>query len=315
MSLSTPVAFIIFNRPDTTERVFQMIRQAQPQQLLVIADGARIDRDNEAEKCAATRAIIDRVDWDCQVFTNYSDTNLGCKLRVSSGLDWVFSQVEEAIILEDDCLPSASFFTFCQTLLERYRYDERIMHIGANNFQFGQSRTEYSYYFSKYNHIWGWASWRRAWKHYDVEMNAWEDFKRLGIIDSIYHDIYEQKYWLNIFDLVYQGSIDTWDYQWIYACWLQSGLSITPNVNLVSNIGFGTDATHTIEITKFANLPTEEIDLIDYPPFVIKHTVADSHTFDYVFGGKSMKEANTIHRKIRVRAKNIKRRIKNLLNN
>jgi hypothetical protein len=314
MSLSTPVVFAIFNRPDTTEQVFQAIRQVQPQRLLVIADGARVDRPNEAAKCAATRAIIDRVDWECEVLTNYSDTNLGCKQRISSGLDWAFSQVEEAIILEDDCLPSPSFFNFCQTLLEKYRDDQRVIHIGGNNFQCGQSRTEYSYYFSKYSHIWGWASWQRAWKHYDLEMKTWSEFKDSMIMDSVHYDIYERRYWQDIFDQVDQGLIDSWAYLWTYTCWIQGGLSIVPDVNLVTNIGFGSDATHTVVINKLANLPTVAIDQISDPPFLIKHQIADAHTFHYVFGGKAMKDADTVRGKLNIRAKNLKRRIKYLLN-
>src|SRR6185369_14461868 len=166
-ALTTPVAFIIFNRPDTTEKVFAEIARARPPKLLVIADGPRAGRAGEADRCAATRAIIDRVDWDCKVLTNYSDVNLGCKNRVASGIDWVFEQVPEAIILEDDCLPDPTFFRFCEELLIRYREDERISQICGANFQFGRKRSNDSYYFSRYNHIWGWASWRRAWQHYD----------------------------------------------------------------------------------------------------------------------------------------------------
>ena len=287
MSLSTPIAFIIFNRPDLTQIVFNAIRQAQPKQLFVIADGARFPE--EAEKCQRAKDIIKQVDWDCQVLTNYADHNLGCRQRVSSGISWVFEQVEEAIILEDDCLPSPSFFHFCETLLDRYRDDERIMHIGGNNFQFGQNRTDYSYYFSKYNHIWGWASWRRAWKHYDVEMKNWEKFKISKIINSVHSDSYEQNYWLNIFEKVHQGLIDTWDYQWTYACWSQSGLSILPSVNLVSNIGFRDDATHTTRESKLANLPAKDIYEICHPSFSVRDDTADEYTFDYLFGGKSTK--------------------------
>src|SRR5665648_587346 len=164
--LKTPVAFIIFNRPETTRRVFAEIAKARPTKLLVIADGPRATHPDDAEKCAVVRAIIDGVDWDCEVLKNYSDVNLGCKRRVSSGLDWVFDTVEEAIILEDDCLPHPTFFRFCEEMLAKYRDDKRIAMISGDNFQFGKKRTEYSYYFSRYTHIWGWASWRRAWDNY-----------------------------------------------------------------------------------------------------------------------------------------------------
>lgn len=191
MSVSTPVAFFIFNRPVLTEIVFEAIAKAKPKKLLVVADGPRFAE--EEEKCQKARAaVIDKINWECEVLTNFSDRNQGCKYRVSSGLDWVFSEVEEAIILEDDCLPAPSFFRFCETLLARYRDDERVMTISGDNFQLGNSRTEYSYYFSKYTHIWGWASWRRAWQHYDVDMKSWTDDKKLDIIYSVCEDPLEQ---------------------------------------------------------------------------------------------------------------------------
>jgi hypothetical protein len=176
-SIKTPVAFIIFNRPQTTEAVFAEIARARPRQLLVIADGARTDHPDDSEKCSAARAVINRVNWDCDVSTNYAETNLGCKQRVSSGLDWVFGLVEKAIILEDDCLPEPTFFHFCQELLERYCDDWRVMHISGDNFQLGHRRSSDSYYFSRYSHVWGWATWQRAWKFYDVEMKLWPDFR------------------------------------------------------------------------------------------------------------------------------------------
>jgi hypothetical protein len=297
MALSTPVAFIIFNRPDTTEKVFQTIRDAQPQKLLVIADGPRADRPGEAEKCAATRAIIDRVDWECEVLTNYSDTNLGCKRRVSSGLDWVFSQVEEAIILEDDCLPAPSFFPFCQTLLERYRNDDRVMAISGSNLQGGQSRTNYSYSFSKYNYIWGWASWRRAWQHYDVSMKTWPEFFGSEFMKDMSDGEEEEKFWTDNFQNVYDGLVDTWDYQWTYACWCQGALSIVPDSNLVSNIGFGVDATHTTGDSALANLPVEDIWEIYHPPFIVRHRKADLYARDKFFRSRKNGILKTILRK------------------
>ncbi|OBQ19589.1 MAG: hemolytic protein HlpA-like protein [Anabaena sp. WA113] len=307
MSCETPIAFFIFRRPDLTTQVFEAIRQAKPKKLLVVADGPR--NESEAILCQQARAVIETVDWDCEILRNYVDENLGCRKRVSSGLDWVFAQVEEAIVLEDDCLPSPSFFHFCETLLERYRDDERIMHISGNNLQFGQHRTNYSYYFSKYNHIWGWASWKRAWKHYDLEMKTWEEFKISKITNSIHSHSYEQNYWLNIFETVHKGLIDTWDYQWTYACWSQGGLSILPNVNLVSNIGFRDDATHTKGESELANLSTEDIYEICHPSFLVRDYTADEYTFNHVFGGKAMREANTFSGKLRSHLSTTKQRI------
>jgi hypothetical protein len=283
--LTTPVAFLIFNRPDTTARVFEAIRQAKPPKLLVVADGPRPDRPDDVEKCKAARAIIDKVDWDCAVLTNYSDLNLGCKNRVSSGLDWVFSLVEEVIILEDDCLPHPSFFRFCQDLLDYYRDDERIMAISGDNFQLGRKRTEYSYYFSRYNHIWGWASWRRAWQYYDVKMRLWQEIRDCNWLEYILGEGQSVKYWTKIFQSAYDGKIDTWGYRWTFACWIQNGLTILPNVNLVSNIGFGEGATHTSSSkSKVANLPVEEMIFpLKHPPFLLRHVEADDFTHNNIF--------------------------------
>jgi len=173
--LRTPVVLIIFNRPPTTERVFAEIAKARPQKLFVVADGPRPERSGEAEKCAAARAVIDRVDWECEVLRNYAEVNLGCRQRPPTGISWVFEQVAEAIILKDDCVPHPTFFRFCEELLEKYREDERVMHISGSNFQPGYTRGPFSYYFSRFNPIWGWASWRRAWQHYDLNMKLWAE--------------------------------------------------------------------------------------------------------------------------------------------
>jgi hypothetical protein len=302
MSLSTPVAFLIFNRPDLTQIVFKAIAKAEPKQLFVVADGPR--SPEEMEKCAQARDIIGRVDWECEVFTNYSDKNLGCGRRVSSGIEWVFSEVEEAIFLEDDTLPDPSFFPYCESLLERYRYDERIMTINGNSFQLGSRRTEYSYHFTKYCSCWGWASWRRAWKHYDYEMKTWPLFKQTGMMKMICSDPCERRFWTSLFDTMHENpvAIDTWDHQWKYACWSQNGLSIEPSVNLVANIGLGrTDASHTCgynpllaELSK-----NQELREIKHPPFVVRHRDADRFLFDNIIGGKQMKENNSLFYRFR----------------
>lgn len=282
--LTTPVAFFTFNRPHLTQIVFNAIRQAKPTMLLVVADGSRSDRIGEAELCAKTRAIIKQVDWHCEVLTNFSEINLGCRRRISSGLDWVFDTVEEAIILEDDCLPNATFFPFCEALLERYRHDSRIMVISGDNFQFGRRRTEDSYYFSRYNHCWGWASWRRAWRYYDVEMSLWSVVKQGKWLQDMLEDDRAAQYWTELFEAVSSNRIDTWDYQWTFACWVQHGLTILPNINLVSNIGFGEDATHTKEVSKLGNLPTAAIQFpLRHPAFVIRDNQADNFTEKRIF--------------------------------
>jgi hypothetical protein len=289
--LKTPVAFLIFNRPETTARVFSEIARAKPPKLLVIADGPRDGREGEAEKCMAARAIIERVDWDCEVLTNYSDVNMGCKRRVSSGLSWVFEEVEEAIVLEDDCLPHPSFFPFCEELLERYRADERVMAISGDNFQFGLRRTPYSYYYTRYVHIWGWASWRRAWRHYDVSMKLWSELRATDWLAYIMGQEDMAAYWREIFELVYEGRIDTWDYQWVFACWAQNALTVSPEVNLISNIGFGDEATHTHaggSDNRMANLPTVQMDFpLQHPPYMMRHNDADRFTFEELMSPSS----------------------------
>ncbi|MDJ0846204.1 TylF/MycF/NovP-related O-methyltransferase [Crocosphaera sp.] len=281
MNLTTPVAFLIFKRPELTQRVFNAIATVKPKKLLVVADGPASEADEE--KCRQTRAIIQQVDWECEVLTNFAEKNLGCKKRISSGLDWVFSQVEEAIILEDDCLPGTSFFQFCQTLLDYYRHDERIMHISGDNFQLGQSRTQYSYYFSKYPHVWGWATWRRAWKHYDVGMEDWPTFRDSGKLGAVFPDSHEHQYWTDLLERTYQGKMDTWDFPWGYSCWSQNGLTVLPDVNLVTNIGFGTDATFKKDNHPLANLPTQSIGTIEHPPFVMVNAEADAYSRVYIF--------------------------------
>ncbi|OKH52139.1 hemolytic protein HlpA-like protein [Calothrix sp. HK-06] len=275
--MKTPVAFIIFRRPQTTEKVFEAIRQAKPSKLLVIADGPRPNVHGEAEKCYTTREIIKRVDWDCEVLTNFSDTNLGCKLRVSSGLDWVFKNVEEAIILEDDCLPHPTFFNFCEELLNKYRDDKRIMVISGNNFQFGQIRNQDDYYFSRYNHCWGWATWKRAWQLFDIEMKLWPKVFKEGWLQDILKNPQSVKYWAKNFQSVYEGKIDTWDYIWVYSCWLQNSLAILPNRNLVSNIGFYSEATHSKDANSIcANIPVKGIEFpLKHPDFIIRNERAD----------------------------------------
>lgn len=180
--------------------------------------------------------------------------NLGCRERVSSGLDWVFSNVEEAIILEDDCLPDLTFFRFCEELLVKYRFDARVMMISGDNFQFRRKRTPYSYYFSRNAHIWGWASWRRAWNKYDIAMQMWTEIRDGAWLIDLFGNRRLANYWRKIYANVFNGKINTWDYQWVFTCRIQNGLVILPNSNLISNIGFGSAATHTAAQSMYADM-------------------------------------------------------------
>jgi hypothetical protein len=283
--MKTPVVLIIFRRPDKTIQVLEKIRQVKPSKLFVICDAPRSEKPDEYEKCEKSRAIIDTVDWDCEVIKNYADTNLGSFGRIPTGLDWVFNQVEEAIILEDDCLPDITFFRFCEELLEYYKNDQRIMAISGDNFQLGNQRTQDSYYFSRYTHSWGWATWKRAWKHFDMEMSVWQEVRDKQLLRLILNSDRDVKYWTSILQNVCDSKIKAWDYRWTFATWLQNGLTILPNVNLISNIGFGEGATHTVSMKNpWINLPTQPMSFpLRHPQFVIRDSIADKFTQDSVF--------------------------------
>ncbi len=265
--LTTPVLFLIYKRPETTKRVFEAIRKAKPPRLYVAADGSRADKSGEAEKCEEVRRIATAVDWDCEVKTLFREENLGCGKAVSSAITWFFENEEEGIILEDDCLPSQSFFWFCEKLLERYRGDERVMHIGGTNKGISFEE-EYSYFFSKYVQIWGWATWRRAWEKYDVKIKKWNKIKEK--LEDYYGSAREVYVRRKQFHSVYSGNIDAWGYQWNFACLINWGLSILPAINLISNLGFCDEATHTKIKNSYAELERYEIrgDLV-HPEFVI----------------------------------------------
>ena len=275
--MKTPVALLIFKRPETTEKVFEAIRQAKPPKLLVVADGPRADKPGEAEQCAAARAIIDRVDWDCEVLKNYSDVNLGCGLRPATGITWVFEQVEEAIIFEDDCLPDPTFFQFCEELLSKYRNDERVMAIAGTSLV-GEWRSPLqSYYFSQFGGNWGWASWRRAWKFFDYNIKLFPQLLEAQFLEHYLREPKYYLYWKKLFQEIYESpDRSCWDYQWLLACWMQNGLRICPEVNLITNIGFGANATHTFSDNPLANVQTQEINLpLKHPQFMIQDFQAD----------------------------------------
>jgi hypothetical protein len=280
--LSTPIAFIIFNRPDITERVFAEIAKAKPPKLFVVGDGARVNREGEAAKVAATRAIIDRVDWPCEVLTNFSDINLGCDARISSGLDWVFKHVEEAIVLEDDCLPHPTFFRFCEEMLTRYCDDARIGMISGDNFQFGLRLTDESYYFSNISNTWGWASWRSRWQNdYDFSMKNWSVLINNGGPADLFPTQVEQDFFSNIFEKKYKGKIIPWDYKWFFGLRFNGRIAVMPNVNLISNIGFGEEATHTKDISILANMELQEMVFpLKHPDGMFASTFLDKRYFE-----------------------------------
>jgi hypothetical protein len=277
--VTSAVLFIIFNRPDETAKVFNAIRIARPAKLYLAADGPRTNRPEEQELCRQTREIAMQVDWDCEVKTLFRETNMGCKEAVSSAVSWFFENEEEGIILEDDCLPANSFFYFCDSMLERYRNDSRVRHISGGNFQFGIKRGDASYYFSKISHVWGWASWRRAWIDYDKNLTNYSDGEAKAAFYNIFDDEWIADSWYNIFKELKAGTIDTWDYQWSITNYFNNALCVMPNDNLISNIGFGSNATHTTQVNdKYALLPTSDIDQIIHPVYFLADKDADLYT-------------------------------------
>ena len=285
MALNTPVVFIAFNRPRHTAKTFEVIRAQKPKTLLLISDGPRKGHPSDEQNCAAVRSILENIDWPCQVHRNYSDVNLGCKNRLNSGLNWVFETVEEAIILEDDCLPNDDFFVFCEAMLEKYRYDDGIMSITGNNFQDGIKRGDATYYFSKYNHIWGWATWRRSWEQNDQALSFWPEWKNSRAWELHTPYLAERRHWTKIFDQMYRNEIDTWDHPWTCNIWHRGGLVVTPNANLVTNIGFGPEGTHTLAKTDLEGLPTQALGLLTHPKIVQQDIAADRYVFDRLLGG------------------------------
>lgn len=277
----TPILFLVFNRPDTTAKVFERIREISPSRLYFAADGPRAGKTEEKELCDQVRQVVNRVDWPCQVKTLFRDTNLGCKTAVSGAINWFFDYEEEGIILEDDCYPSLSFFPFCKTMLDMYRDDDKIFHIAGNNFQEGQRRSSNSYYFSKYTHIWGWATWKRAWKFYELEMTSFPAWSGQPDLMDWFSSREEMNYWIKKFSKFHKHPLQmtTWDYQWLFTAWLQKGISIIPEVNLVKNLGIGS-GTHTISTSNRFVIEPDELTIhsLMETQFQINHK-ADLFTF------------------------------------
>ncbi len=247
--MDVPVLLIIFNKPDTTAKVFQAIARARPTKLFIAADGPRVGKAGEAETCAAARAVVQDIDWPCEVKLKFSDVNLGCGRNPASAITWVFEHVDRAVILEDDCVPHETFFRFCSELLERYLNNPQIMHIAGNNWQMGKRRSRHSYFFSSHNLCnGGWATWRRAWAQYDPLMTEWPMLRESNLLQQIVKHPVVVAHMREMFDQVHAaaGNIGVWDYQWTLLLWARGGLSILPASTLISNIGFGhPNATHT----------------------------------------------------------------------
>ena len=281
-SLNTPVLFVVFNRPDVTRIVWARIKEVKPKYLYVAADGPRTDVETDLMNCIEVRSIVSNVDWDCEIQYLFCEENLGCKLAVSNAISWFFNSVNQGIILEDDCFPDLSFFSFCEVLLDYYSDKDEVMMIGGNNFS--SKRHAVSYYFTIYPHIWGWATWKRAWEKYTLDIKDYEIKLFDAYYESLFQSKYERKYWLSVFKKVANGTINTWDYQWTYAIWKNKGVSITPAVNLVTNLGLKNNSTHFFlrdSVRDELSLGTLEFPL-GHPPFEIDK-LADKSTYINVY--------------------------------
>jgi hypothetical protein len=276
----TPVVLFIYNRAEETRQVFEAIRAARPRKLLVIADGPRPGRTDDAALCAATRAIVDEIDWDCQTLRNFSETNMGIRKRFSTAFKWVFENVEEAIFLEQDTLPHPDFFSYCEQLLAYYRNEPRVMWIGGSNL-LKRRLGDASYYFNRINFVWGWATWKRAWSHYDIDVRELPAFKRQRMIETITPYPRVQAGFMALFERAYTNQWENWDVQATFTIWFKDGVAIHPNVNLVSNIGFGPQAESTKATDDpFANLPTQPLGQMIHPTGIQIEIEADLHFFD-----------------------------------
>jgi len=289
MTFDVPILFIVFNRPDTTAIVFECIREIKPQKLFVAADGPRASKEGEKEKCEAVRKLIlSGIDWECDVQTKFSDVNLGCGLAESSAMLWFFNAIGEGIVLEDDTLPDPSFFNYCRELLNHFRNDPDIFLISGNNFQKGKQRGDGSYYFSNYAGTWGYASWKRAWEGYDFSLKSIDRKLFENLLDEQFSKEDEKKTWRVIYENFHAGKYDTWDFQFLFNRWRRKGRGVAPNVNLITNIGFGNNATHTTNADDpLANIPLGSLNKIIHPTSKTTCEKADRYQYKKFIKGET----------------------------
>jgi len=272
------VLFLTFNRPDIAKLTFAEIAKAKPSRLYIASDGARENKNGETELVNQTRKIVDLIDWDCEVKTLFQEKNLGCGLAISSAITWFFEHEEMGIILEDDCLPNQSFFIFCEELLEKYKNEEKVATISG--FNCIKTKNKFSYYFSDMIEIWGWATWKRVWQNFKLDVNELDENTILSIIENRPWSKAMKNYWLNVWQCNKKHEINSWGYPFTFCCWLKNATSVIPKVNLISNIGFGSNATHTFEncspLANFANSLTFEMQFpLNHPKKIETNFEAD----------------------------------------
>lgn len=249
--LDTPILILIFNRPDKVKILVERLRIFKPKYLYISGDGPRQDRMSEEALCLAAQNMATDIDWPCEVHTNFSKENLGCKLSVTKGISWFFENVEAGIILEDDCLPEEHFFAFCTTLLEKYKDEETVMHINGTSFAPSPISSTESYYFSRIAHSWGWATWRRAWKKFDPEMKNLDELESILVKQRFFLTSKYSSFWVKHLHHIKKHKVDSWANYWVYTILYYQGVCITPFASLIENIGFDSDATNTLSKPKF----------------------------------------------------------------
>ena len=287
--MNTPILILLFNRPKETKILINRLRKIKPSQIYISQDGPRDQLSNDIVLCQKVKDIISEIDWDCKIKKKFNKVNLGCRTSVSSALHWLFENEKNGIILEDDCIPSKSFFHFCEQMLERYENSENIYSISGSNFQRNQKIGKGDYYFSKYAHCWGWATWKRAWKNYDDDMKFWTQLKNSNLWNELHPILLEKKYWSRIFDDVYKRKIDSWAYVWLASVWNAGGKSIIPNKNLIVNIGFNEFATNTLSYSKVDEKSLKFLELDNNISHPCEETInydADQYVFKNHFNGK-----------------------------
>ena len=308
-NFSTPILLIVWRRPKETIEVINSLRKIKPKKIFISCDAARLGNRQEAVNVKRTIEVCNEfINWNCEVKWQISKKNLGCKKGVVKAINWFFNNVEEGIILEDDIIAHPDFFIFCQNLLEKYRFDKRVWCISGSNNQDNNIRGEGSYYFGRIPLIWGWATWKNRWVEYDADIKEWPHIKSSSVLTNIFEDQIEKEYWINIWDDFYKnGKPDTWDYSWVITCLINNALIAIPNKNLINNIGFNSDATHTIWEKKNASIMSSIGDKIIHPKTMVCDKKAEKYQFEFYFGGYDIRlKKNFIMR--------IKNKLKRILN-
>lgn len=301
MQQKTPILLIIFNRPDKVRTLVDTLRTVRPTKLFIAADGPRLDAPTDIERCRLAREAISEIDWPCEIQTRFDDKNTGADHGPEKAINWFFEHVEEGVVLEDDCNPHPDFFPFVDTMLERYRNNPHIMMISGNNFQNGLVRGDASYYFSKYPSTWGWATWKRAWEMYDTDTKKYDTFVQNNTLKKICTSKAEERYWGKFFRKIHSDELEHWDIKWIFALWSNGGISITPNINLVQNIGFGPDATHTLEHDDKMVVQAKSLTNIVHPGKIEVNKDADTYLFEHIYRFTFKKKVQHLFRIIRKR--------------